>query len=119
VLHDCVGALLVRNGELLLGRRAARREWLADAWDVFGGHIEQGETGQQALSRELREELGVVPTRMRHLGTLAGDEPEPWRLGLYAVTAWTGEPRNLQSEEHAQLRWCPLAEAVATAAESG
>lgn len=110
-VHDCVGALLVRNGELLLGRRAAGRDWLAGAWDVFGGHIEPGETEQQALSRELQEELGIVATRMLRLETLSGDAPEPWRLCLYAVTAWSGEPCNRQPEEHAQLRWCPLADA--------
>lgn len=110
-VHDCVGALLVRDGQLLLGRRAANRDWLADVWDVFGGHIEEGETAQQALSRELREELDIVPTRTQRLETLAGDEPEPWRLCLYAVTAWSGVLRNLQPEEHAQLRWCSLAEA--------
>lgn len=109
--HDCVGALLVRDGELLLGRRAAGRDWLADAWDVFGGHIEPGETEQQALSRELQEELGIVPTRIRRLDTLSGDAPEPWRLSLYAVTAWSGEPSNRQPEEHAELRWCALTDA--------
>lgn len=110
-MHDCVGAVLVRNRELLLGRRAAGRDWLADAWDVFGGHIEPGETEQQALSRELQEELGIVATRMLRLDTLSGDAPEPWRLHLYAVTAWSGEPRNRQPEEHAFVRWCPLADA--------
>lgn len=109
--HDCVGALLVRNGELLLGRRAAGCDWLADAWDVFGGHIEPGETEQQALSRELQEELGIVPARMLRMDTLGGETPESWRLSLCAVTAWSGEPRNLQPQEHDELRWCALADA--------
>lgn len=110
-MHDCVGAVLVRDGELLLGRRAADRAWLPGAWDVFGGHIEPGEDAEAALSRELREELGIAPSSMRLLAELSGAAPDPWRLRLYAVTGWSGEPRNLQPSEHDELRWCPLAEA--------
>ena len=111
VEHDCVGALLVRDGKLLLGQRASDRAWLAGAWDVFGGHIETGETPEQALRRELDEELGVVPSQLRHLGTLSGDGPASWRLHLYVVSAWQGEPCNRQPHEHAQMCWCTLAQA--------
>jgi 8-oxo-dGTP diphosphatase len=111
LVHDCVGALLVRHGTFLLGRRSAGRRWLAEAWDVPGGHIEPGEDAQQALRRELAEELGIVAAQPRYLQTLHGDGLEPWRLQLFAVAAWAGELRNLQPSEHAELRWCSLAEA--------
>ena len=110
-MHDCVGAVLVRNGELLLGRRCADREWLPGAWDVFGGHIEPGESAEVALARELREELGIAPLRMHAIGELSGAAPDAWRLQLYAVTDWSGEPSNLQPLEHGELRWCSLADA--------
>lgn len=111
-VHDCVGAVLVRDGELLLGRRSVDREWLPGAWDVFGGHIESGESAEAALMRELREELGIAPSAMRPLGELSGATPDAWRLRLYAVTAWSGEPRNLQPREHDELRWCSLKDAA-------
>jgi 8-oxo-dGTP diphosphatase len=110
-LHDCVGALLVRDGSVLLGRRAEDRAWLPGAWDVFGGHIEAGETEEAALRRELREELGIVPLSPARMATIGGDQPEPWRLHLYLVTAWRGQPHNRQDQEHCELHWCSLAEA--------
>ena len=110
--HDCVGALLVRGGEILLGRRSADRAWLPGAWDVFGGHIEAGETAAGALRRELLEELGVHANAMRELGLLeAGDGG--WRLRLFAVEAWQGEPANRQPQEHAELRWMQRQDACA------
>lgn len=109
--HDCVGALLLRDGAILLGRRASGCDWLADAWDVFGGHIEPGEGELDALRRELDEELGIVPTQVRSLETISGAAPEPWRLHLYVVTEWQGTPCNRAPEEHVELRWCALAEA--------
>ena len=110
-IHDCVGALLVRNGLVLLGHRASGRDWLADAWDVFGGHIQAGETPLAALQRELVEELGIVPIEPVYLTTLGGDGPQPWRLQLFLVTLWQGEAHNRQPEEHAEIRWCTLSQA--------
>jgi len=109
--HDCVGALLVRGDSVLLGLRSADCGWLPDAWDIFGGHIEPGESRPDALRRELLEELGIVPTRMQSLETIHGHAPEPWQLHVYAVTAWEGVPSNRQPHEHAELRWCSLADA--------
>ncbi|MDR0183685.1 NUDIX domain-containing protein [Lysobacter arvi] len=112
-VHDCVGALLVRDGRVLLGRRRDDCDWLAGAWDVFGGHVEAGESGEQAIVRELVEELGIVVEAddVSLLGALEGAAPEPWRLRLYRIATWSGEPANLA--EHAELRWCALDEAQA------
>lgn len=102
--HDCVGALLVRGDKVLLGRRSADRAWLPGAWDIFGGHIEAGETPAEALRRELVEELGVHAVALRELGLLEARDGS-WRLRLFAVEAWEGEPVNRQPQEHAELRW--------------
>ena len=110
-VHDCVGALLVKDGRILLGRRRDDCDWLAGAWDVFGGHVEEGESGEQAIARELAEELGIVPVGLHYMGCLEAEAPEPWRLRLYRAAGWTGEPANLA--EHAELRWCALKDAQA------
>jgi 8-oxo-dGTP diphosphatase len=111
--HDCVGALLVRDGRVLLGLRAPDAAWLAGAWDVFGGHVEAGETGEAALRRELAEELAIRAGGLRALGELAGDAPEPWRLRMFAVHDWQGEPDPQADGSHVALRWCDLDEARA------
>lgn len=112
----CVGAVLIRavdqgRGEsalVLLGRRAANREFYPDVWDVLGGHLEPGETSEQALVRELREEIGVRPTAWASLGVFRETLPDgngSIILHLYAVTSWNGAPRNLSSEEHSEVSW--------------
>ncbi len=103
-VHECVGALVVREGLVLLGRRADDRTWLPGAWDVFGGHIDGDETPEAALRRELAEELGIEHVTLHELGLLQSDAGG-WRLRVYAVTAWVGTPVNRQPAEHAALRW--------------
>lgn len=56
-----VGALVVRpDGRIFAQRRSASRKTFPGCWDLVGGHLEPGETAQQALIRELAEETGWV-----------------------------------------------------------
>ncbi len=53
-------ALVDRDGRVLLARRPQDKDH-AGLWEFPGGKVEQGETIEQALVRELREELGIEP----------------------------------------------------------
>lgn len=95
--------------------RTARRSFYPDVWDVFGGHQNRGESREDALRRELSEELGIVPTRWKFL--LTAEEPNESENGaglyhFYLVTAFDGTPQNLQPDEHAAVLWFGFAEAV-------
>jgi 8-oxo-dGTP diphosphatase len=118
----CVGAVLVRNQDrrrdgpphVLLGKREARRAFYPGVWDVLGGHLEPGETAEQALIRELREEVGVTPTEWRPLSEFREALPGgdgPIVLHLYAVTSWTGMPRNRSPREHSEISWFSVEDA--------
>jgi mutator protein MutT len=96
-----VGAILLSGGKLLLGRRAAHRSY-PDCWDIIGGHVETGETIEQALSRELQEEIGVTPLQFARLTLLQGEDVE---LHVYRVDAWSGGEPALRGDEHVELRW--------------
>jgi 8-oxo-dGTP diphosphatase len=100
---------------ILLGQRSGQRSFYPEVWDVVGGHVEPGEALEQALQRELAEELGITPTRWEYLLTAVEPEPKrhgPGRYYFYRVTAWEGEPHNRQPHEHAQIRWFALDQAV-------
>lgn len=115
-MREVACAVLVRDRRLLLGRRAPHRRAYPDCWDVIGGHLEPGETLAQALVREVREEIGLTPTRFRPAGELAEPYPERYgraRLHFFTVTAWDGgEPRML-GNEHTALCWFDVEAACA------
>ncbi|MGW1023160.1 (deoxy)nucleoside triphosphate pyrophosphohydrolase [Streptomyces sp. NPDC002577] len=96
-----VGAALYDRGRLLAARRSAPPE-LAGRWELPGGKVEPGELPEQALVRELREELGVEAEAVARV-------PGEWPLKPgYALQVWTarllsGRPEPLQ--DHDDLRW--------------
>jgi mutator protein MutT len=56
---DCVGALIRdEHHRVYVHRRTAERRLLPGIWDIVGGHLESGESPEQALAREVEEETG-------------------------------------------------------------
>jgi len=106
VVRVTATALLVREGRVLLGKRTSRIRF-AGMWDAFGGHLERDESPEQALRRELREELAIEITFARFLHVYEDVDPtsgELFRHHLFLVTGWDGEP-GIANEEHSEIRW--------------
>ncbi|MEV8479095.1 (deoxy)nucleoside triphosphate pyrophosphohydrolase [Streptomyces sp. NPDC051173] len=96
-----VGGAVFDRGRLLAARRSAPPE-LAGRWELPGGKLEPGETAEQALVRELREELGV---EVEPLERVAGEWPlrPPFVLQVWTAKLVAGTARPLQ--DHDELRW--------------
>jgi 2'-5' RNA ligase/8-oxo-dGTP pyrophosphatase MutT (NUDIX family) len=78
-------------------------------WDALGGKPEESETLLEGLVREVREEAAVEPLDLVALGCFSDGERAE---AFYLATAWRGEPRNAEPEEHSELAWMPLWEAA-------
>lgn len=107
-----VGAALVDSLQnptrILLGQRSAPPA-LAGLWEFPGGKVEPQESCQDALKRELVEELGVEIALGREI---SGPHPQGWPLNeKAAMRVWLaeitdGQPATLQ--DHLALEWFPL-----------
>ena len=105
-LRFVAAGLLVRNGEVLICQRRPDQP-MALQWEFPGGKIESGESPEQALGRELHEELGISATigarvtRVRHNYRHGGAVD----LQFYAVHAFEGE---IQNKIFHQVKWVRL-----------
>jgi 8-oxo-dGTP diphosphatase len=108
VEHDCVMAILRRDDRVLMCHRHPNREWIPNVWDFPGGHIEESETPQQALARELREELGVdIESLGRAADVVLEFDDESLQLAVW-ILDYGGTVENRCPEEHDELRWVNL-----------
>lgn len=112
---DFACVILWRDGKLLLGLRSARKRTYPNCWDILGGYVEPGETIEQALARELVEEVGLTPVEFFKLAVF--DEPDPARHGqaryhAYVVTGWTGGEPAMLGDEHVDMAWFEPSEAA-------
>jgi 8-oxo-dGTP diphosphatase len=110
-LRFVAAALIVREGQVLIGQRRPDQP-MALLWEFPGGKIEAGESPQQALARELSEELGIQAaigkpvTRIRHNYRHGGAVD----LQFFAVNEFTGE---IDNQIYQQVRWVRLEDLTA------
>jgi len=104
-------ALIVRDGQVLIGQRRAEQP-MGSLWEFPGGKIEPGESPQEALARELVEELGIraevgpAVTRIRHNYRRGGAVD----LQFFAVREFSGE---IDNQIYQQVRWVKLGDLTA------
>lgn len=104
---NVVGAVLVKDNKVLAAQRS-HNMLLPGMWEFPGGKIEPGETPQQALARELQEELKCVASVGNHVETTEYE----YEFGIVILTTFycelqSGEPT---LTEHSDIRWLPASE---------
>ena len=102
VVDVAVGLLIAPDGRFLLTSRPAGKVY-AGYWEFPGGKLEAGESVEQALRRELQEEIGVIIGPAHAWRDSLVDYPHALvRLHFCKVFDWTSE---LQMREGQQFSW--------------
>ncbi len=98
--------IIHRDGQVLVGQRR-RNDRHPFKWEFPGGKVEYGESPQEALIRELREELQIEAVIGSELARYEHDYPSGSRVHLlfFAVPDFAGEP---QARVFEQICWTGL-----------
>ena len=102
-----------RDGKYLMLHRVKKHHDInAGKWIGVGGHVENGETPEECLLREVKEETGLVLTayRLRGLVTFLSDACEPELMCVFTADAFDGE---LIECDEGELAWVEKSDVLA------
>jgi 8-oxo-dGTP diphosphatase len=101
-----VGSIIIRDGLVFCARRGDANRELAGKWEFPGGKIESGETPEQALAREMKEEcLCEVEVGRKVVSSEFQYDFGVVNLTTYLCSIIEGEP---ELTEHSEFRWVPF-----------
>ncbi|MET8005438.1 NUDIX domain-containing protein [Nonomuraea glycinis] len=95
-----VTAVLRDGDRVLLCHLSAGRRWYPGAWDLPGGHVEEGEDPKESLVRQLREELVITAPEPS-----GPDATATFAMQIWLIDRWTGTPVNAAPDEHDAVAW--------------
>ncbi|WP_444896376.1 8-oxo-dGTP diphosphatase MutT [Microbulbifer sp. EKSA008] len=107
VVHVAVGVVTRGDGKILIARRPDHLH-MGGRWEFPGGKVEAGESVQEALYRELLEEVAIEVQELQPLVEIRHDYPEKTvLLDTWQVTQFTGEALGLEQQE---IKWVSAGE---------
>jgi len=113
-----VTAVIIKDGKILVLKR--NEEPFKGEWDFTGGYLQKDETPEEALKREVREELGV-DCELTFLGYFTGTASyHDYEFPIINITYYAnlvGEIK-LDKEENSEMAWVPISELKTVAFDS-
>ena len=105
LVHVAVGVVLNSHNEVLIALRA-KQAHQGGLWEFPGGKVEADETIQQALVRELKEELDIIADCFKPLVVIEHDYGDKTvRLDVWLVTRFDGVPVGCEGQ---QVKWANI-----------
>ena len=110
ILQISVGIIRNAAGEIYITQRAADAH-MANKWEFPGGKIEADESAEQAVIRELQEEVGIAVRSLQQFDKLEYQFPDRHiTLWFWLVDGWEGEPWGKEGQPG---RWVAQQELIA------
>ena len=96
---ECVSFMLIRDQQVLVEKRKLTKPVDPGAIAIPGGHMEDGESQEETLIREMWEELAVAPLEYRYVCSLLHRDSngDMEQIHYFAIEAWQGtieDPRS-------------------------
>ena len=101
-------AILENDGKILIAKRATGDELFAGLWEFPGGKVEEGETPEECMARELMEELEIEV----EVGKLITSNKHRYPNGIFELMAYRVQYicGNFVLNDHDEIRWITIDE---------
>lgn len=100
------GIILNEQGEILLQKR--RKEPEAECWSLPGGAIEYGETAENAIIREIKEETNLDCRHTLFIGYydyILQNQTTHWISIFFLIQCDNYDAQNMEADKHSEQKW--------------
>ena len=113
IIRVAVAVIINQNKEILIAKRS-KDQHQGNKWEFPGGKVEENETSEEALHREILEELGIEVQSSSEMISITHEyiEENPKNnktviLDVFDVRKWQGEPKGVEGQP---IRWITVSE---------
>jgi len=107
----CVVAVIEKDGKILLGRKVKDRGPYPNTWLIPGGGVETGESIEEAIRREIKEETGLGVKSLQKIGVNEDNEPNKYgEMTHYVFHGFKVEPAGKDeiTDEFPTIEWVDI-----------
>jgi len=106
-LHVAIGIIINNKNQILISKRSAEQHQ-GNLWEFPGGKVEENEIPEDALYRELKEELGIhIQSAVSFMKLFHQYQDKKVCLDVFEVRRWTGEAQGLENQP---IQWIERSE---------
>lgn len=99
VFHIAIGIIFNSEKSHIFITQRASTAHRGGYWEFAGGKVESGETAEQAVIRELNEEVGILVQKMQPFMALTHEyEDKILKLDFFTISAFEGEPYGRENQ---------------------
>ena len=105
------GCIIINDkDEILLMKRKTGTKLEKGMWSRPGGTLEFGETAEETVKREIKEELGIdIEVKFHDYSeNIVNEDGKHWVALGFIGKIISGEPKNLEPHKHEEIKWFPL-----------
>ncbi len=115
IFNVAVEAVIIKAGKILITQRSFKRPHAPGEWEILTGRVNQGETFEKAVKREVKEETGLDIEPIKPFNTfhfLRGQEKAE-HLGVSFICKYISGEVKLDKTEQINFKWAKPKEALA------
>lgn len=108
-----VGAVIEKDGKYFLAKRGEEARNKVGKWEFPGGAVEMGDTVEETIVREMKEEHGIdveVKELLDYQSYFLSNDNQHWFAVTFLCSLVSGEPKILETEKCEEIGWFTLDE---------
>ena len=112
--HDAIAAVVIKDKKMLMLDHVKY-----NFWTIPIGKVDPGQTIEQGLKMELKEEVNITPTKYKQIGSFVYHDIRKGKkvvitTYIYLIIKWAGQVKNMEPRKHRSVKWMTMKEVKST-----